>query len=51
MSLFCFLIHFEEVPRIAAGHLKVMIMIQFDLHFEAGTVPLILIEVGDFHFS
>ena len=37
------MIHFEEVPRIAAGHLMVMIIIQFDLHFEARTVPLIRI--------
>ena len=35
------MIHFEEVPHIAAGHLMVMIKIQFDLHFEAKTAPLI----------
>ena len=49
ISLFCFLIHFDEVPRIASGHLMVMIIIiQFDLHFEARTVPHILIlEIKD----
>ena len=48
ISLFCFLIHFEEVPHIAAGHLMVIIIIQFDLHFEAGTVPLIpILEIKD----
>ena len=42
------MIHFEEVPRIAAGHFMVMIIIQFDLHFEARTVPHILIlEIKD----
>ena len=42
------MIHFEEVPRIEAGHLMVMIIIQFDLHFEARAVPLILIlEIKD----
>ena len=42
------MIHFEEVPRIAAGHLMVMIIIQFDLHFEARAVPLIpIIEIKD----
>ena len=42
------MIHFEEVPRIAAGHLMVMIIIQFDLHFEAKAVPLIpIIEIKD----
>ena len=42
------MIHFEEVPHIAAGHLMVMIIIQFDLHFEAGTVPFILmLEIKD----
>ena len=42
------MIHFEEVPRIAAGHLMVMIIIHFDLHFEAGTVPLIpILEIKD----
>ena len=35
------MIHFEEVPHIAAGHLMVMIKIQFDLHFKAKTAPLI----------
>ena len=29
ISLFCFFIHFEEVPRIAAVHLMVIIIIQF----------------------
>ena len=33
---------------IAAGHLMVMIIIQFDLHFEARTVPLIsILETKD----
>ena len=42
------MIHFKEVPRIAARHLMVMIIIQFNLHFEAKTVPLILIlEIKD----
>ena len=48
LSLFCFLIHFKEVPRIAARHLMVMIIIQFNLHFEAKTVPLIpILEIND----
>merc|ERR1712016_375657 len=48
LSLFCLLIHFKEVPRIAARHLMVMIIIQFNLHFEAKTVPLIpILEIND----
>ena len=40
--------HFKEVPRIAARHLMVMIIIQFNLHFEAKTVPLIpILEIND----
>ena len=35
------MIHSKEVPRIAARHLMVMIIIQFDLHFEAETASLI----------
>ena len=33
--------HFKKVPRIAARHLMVTIIIQFNLHFEAKTAPLI----------
>ena len=42
------MIHFQEVPHIAAGHLMIMITIQFDLHFKARTVPLIpILEIKD----
>ena len=42
------MIHFEEVPRIEAGNLMVMIIIHFDLHFEARTAPLIpILEIKD----
>ena len=42
------MIHFQEVPHIAAGHLMVMIISHFDLHFEARTVPLIpILEIKD----
>ena len=48
----------EEVPKsskylyfvshIAAGHLMVMIIIQFDRHFETETAPLIpILEIKD----
>ena len=42
------MIHFKEVPRIAARHLMVMIIIQLNLHFEAKTAPLIpILEIKD----